>query len=136
MTDYANSFVLKGGLIFTVWEIEQRRATRDIDFLGSLERNVEDIVQILKAAVVTLAPEDGLVFDTNTIQGEARLRSNHRIPSFHRRILYHKKNSEASQLRSFKIITQIRLYFAFQCTLLHPTGNLLPGLSYRRQHLR
>ena len=73
MTDYANSFVLKGGLIFTVWEIEQRRATRGIDFLGSLERNVEDIVQILKAAVVTLAPEDGLVFNTNTIQVEERL---------------------------------------------------------------
>ncbi len=73
ITESANSFVLKGGLIFTVWEIEQRRATRDIDFLGSLERNVKDIVQILKAAVETLAPEDGLVFDANTIQVEERL---------------------------------------------------------------
>ncbi len=72
-TEYANSFILKGGLIFTVWEIEQRRATRDIDFLGSLERNVEDIVQILRAVVATLAPEDGLVFDANTIQVEERL---------------------------------------------------------------
>lgn len=68
MTESANSFVLKGGLIFTVWEIEQRRATRDIDFLGSLERNTEVVVQILKAAVSTLVSEDGLIFDASTIQ--------------------------------------------------------------------
>lgn len=72
-TEYANSLVLKGGLIFTVWEIEQRRATRDIDFLGSLERDTEIIIQILKEAVATLAPEDGLVFDASTIQVEERL---------------------------------------------------------------
>ncbi len=34
---------------------------------------MEAIVQILKAAVATLAPEDGLVFDANTIQVEERL---------------------------------------------------------------
>lgn len=72
-TEYANSFVLKGGLIFTVWEIKQRRATRDIDFLGSLERNTEMIVQILQAAIATSVPEDGLVFDANTIQVTERL---------------------------------------------------------------
>lgn len=72
-TEYANNFVLKGGLIFTVWEIEQRRSTRDIDFLGSLKQNTEAVVQILKAAVITLVPEDGLNFDANTIQVEERL---------------------------------------------------------------
>ena len=72
-TEYANNFVLKGGLIFTVWEIEQRRSTRDIDFLGSLKQNTEAIIQILKAAITTLVPEDGLNFDANTIQVEERL---------------------------------------------------------------
>ncbi len=72
-TKYINSFVLKGGLIFTVWEIEQRRTTRDIDFLGSLERNTEMIVQILQTAIATPVPEDGLFFDANTIQVTERL---------------------------------------------------------------
>ncbi len=72
-TKYVNNFVLKGGLIFTVWEIEQRRATRDIDFLGSLERNTEMIAQILQTAIATPAPEDGLFFDVNTIQVAERL---------------------------------------------------------------
>ncbi|WP_345345816.1 nucleotidyl transferase AbiEii/AbiGii toxin family protein [Candidatus Villigracilis affinis] len=60
-------------MIFTVWEIEQRRATRDIDFLGSLERNTEMIVQILQTAIATPVPEDGLRFDANTIQVTERL---------------------------------------------------------------
>jgi len=72
-TKHANSFVLKGGLIFTVWEIEQRRATRDIDFLGSLERNTKTIIQILKETTALLLPEDGLFFEVNTIQVEERL---------------------------------------------------------------
>lgn len=72
-TKYASSFVLKGGLIFTAWEIEQRRATRDIDFLGSLDCNTETIVQILQTAIATPAPEDGLFFDPNTIQVTERL---------------------------------------------------------------
>lgn len=30
----ADSFVLKGALLFRVWDIPDSRATRDIDFLG------------------------------------------------------------------------------------------------------
>jgi len=72
-TKFADSFVLKGGLIFTAWDIQQRRPTRDIDLLGSLERETEVIVQILKAIADIPASEDGLFFDANTIQAEERL---------------------------------------------------------------
>ncbi len=72
-TKHVNSFVLKGGLIFTVWEIDQRRTTRDIDFLGSLEQNKEMIIQVLQTVIAIPAPEDGLVFDANTIQVTERL---------------------------------------------------------------
>ncbi len=72
-TEFANSFVLKGGLIFTAWEMERRRPTRDIDLLGSLERETEIITHILKAVAATLGPADGLDFDANTIQVEERL---------------------------------------------------------------
>lgn len=72
-TQFASSFILKGGLIFTAWDIQQRRSTRDIDLLGSLERKTEIIVQTLKAIAAAPAPEDGLFFDVNTIQVEERL---------------------------------------------------------------
>ena len=72
-TEFADSFVLKGGLIFTAWDIQQRRPTRDIDLLGSLERETETIVQILTAVAAVPVSEDGLFFDANTIQAEERL---------------------------------------------------------------
>jgi len=72
-TEFANSFILKGGLIFTAWDIQKRRPTRDIDLLGSLERDAEVITQIIKAAAETLALEDGLFFDSKTIQVEEKL---------------------------------------------------------------
>lgn len=72
-TEYASQFILKGGLIFTAWNIAQRRATRDIDLLGLLERNAEIIVEILKATAATAVPDDGLSFDASTIQVKERL---------------------------------------------------------------
>jgi len=72
-TEFANSFILKGGLIFTAWDIQQRRPTRDIDLLGSLERDADAITQIIKAAAEILVPEDGLFFDSKTVQVEEKL---------------------------------------------------------------
>lgn len=34
-TSYADKFILKGGLLFYVWNLTMRRPTRDIDFRGS-----------------------------------------------------------------------------------------------------
>ncbi len=36
-TPYVDSFVLKGALLFRVWDIPDSRATRDIDFLAYLD---------------------------------------------------------------------------------------------------
>lgn len=66
-TKYANNFILKGGLIFTVWEIPLRRPTKDIDFLGNFDNRKETMLEALKAAIAVTAPEDGLEFDANTI---------------------------------------------------------------------
>lgn len=71
-TKYANDFILKGGLIFTVWEIPLRRPTKDIDFLGSFDNRKETMFEALKTAIAVEVPQDGLEFDINTILIEER----------------------------------------------------------------
>lgn len=71
-TKYANDFILKGGLIFTVWEIPLRRPTKDIDFLGSFGNRKETMLEALKAAIAVEVPEDGVEFDINTIMIEEK----------------------------------------------------------------
>jgi len=34
VSEYRNRFVLKGGMLVTVWASDQGRFTRDVDFLG------------------------------------------------------------------------------------------------------
>lgn len=71
-TKYASSFILKGGLIFTVWEISLRRPTKDIDLLGVFGNRKETIFEALKAAIAVEVLEDGVEFDANTIMIEER----------------------------------------------------------------
>jgi predicted nucleotidyltransferase component of viral defense system len=71
-TKYANDFILKGGLIFTVWDIPLRRPTKDIDFLGSFDNRKETMHEALKTAIDVEVPEDGIEFDVNTIAIEEK----------------------------------------------------------------
>jgi predicted nucleotidyltransferase component of viral defense system len=77
-TSYANDFILKGGLMFYGLDIPMRRTTRDIDFLGTAKNMQKDILSVFHAAVSVPFPEDGVLFDTNTLhlsqnQAEANL---------------------------------------------------------------
>ncbi|MGC1375655.1 MAG: nucleotidyl transferase AbiEii/AbiGii toxin family protein [Anaerolineales bacterium] len=62
-TEYADNFILKGGLVFHGWQIPLRRPTKDMDFLGLLENQQEGIVQAIEAAISVSAPEDDVNFD-------------------------------------------------------------------------
>jgi predicted nucleotidyltransferase component of viral defense system len=66
-TQYANDFILKGGLVLYSWELPLRRPTKDIDFLGFLESRKEVIDQVIKAALSISVPEDGMNFDLTTL---------------------------------------------------------------------
>jgi len=63
-------FVLKGALMFTVWQSPFSRPTRDIDLLGSLDNSVEHAVSAVRAICQEPAPKDGLRFDAKSIVGE------------------------------------------------------------------
>ena len=69
-SSYRRQFVLKGALMFTVWQSPFPRPTRDIDLLGHLDNAVEHVVSAVQAICREPAPEDGLRFDAENIAGE------------------------------------------------------------------
>jgi hypothetical protein len=66
---HADSFVLKGALLFTVWQIPERRTTLDIDFLARYDNQVASIAAVMKDVCNVSVVPDGLVFDSENIQG-------------------------------------------------------------------
>lgn len=68
---YRDQFVLKGALMFSVWEAPFLRTTRDIDLLGHLDNSLEYITHVIGEICRQPVPEDGLQFDEKTIAGES-----------------------------------------------------------------
>lgn len=66
-TKYAAKFILKGGLLFYVWNVPLRRPTRDIDFRGYVTSDSERLLHIFSEVAGVSAPEDGLVFNLDSI---------------------------------------------------------------------
>lgn len=69
-TKYADKFILKGGLLFYVWNLPLRRPTRDIDFRGYVSSKGKDLLKIIKEVIAESVPEDGIVFDSQSISVE------------------------------------------------------------------
>lgn len=67
---YAKSFILKGALMFTVWNVPARRTTVDIDFLARFDNKIKEIEQVMREICNAKIPPDGLKFDAKTIKGE------------------------------------------------------------------
>ncbi len=69
-TKYAAKFILKGGLLFYVWNVPLRRPTKDIDFRGYVANDRENLLGIFKEVAGVSAPEEGIVFDLDSISIE------------------------------------------------------------------
>jgi hypothetical protein len=67
---YADAFVLKGALLFRVWDTPDTRATRDIDFLAYVERSPKNLAAIFRE-ISTVQDDDGLVFDPDSVTAQA-----------------------------------------------------------------
>lgn len=68
-SDYAESFVLKGALLFMAWKPDyQRRTTMDIDLLGFTESSLKNLEQIAKEICEIKVEEDGIEFDSENIR--------------------------------------------------------------------
>ncbi len=71
MSEYAENFCLKGGVLLYVYSRERSRPTLDIDFLGT---NIPNELESLKSAFRDICsmhyPLDGVTFDTASISAE------------------------------------------------------------------
>jgi len=63
---HRDSYILKGGMLVTQWLDHDNRETRDADFLGFGEADVETI-RATFAEIMSIAADDGLEFDTDAL---------------------------------------------------------------------
>jgi predicted nucleotidyltransferase component of viral defense system len=70
ISEFKDRFLLKGALLFSIWNTDLHRPTRDADFLSFGASDVDGLVATFKQ-ICALAGDvdDGLVFDINSIQG-------------------------------------------------------------------
>lgn len=64
---YAQRFVLKGGLLFHVWQYALRRPTRDVDLQATTENSVEYVTAIIKDICHQPVEPDGIEFNPEQI---------------------------------------------------------------------
>ncbi len=67
VSEYANDFLLKGGLLFWVWKEDFHRPTKDMDLLGF----GSDDITLLKdkfRKIISIEQDDGLFFDPTKLQ--------------------------------------------------------------------
>ncbi len=65
-----NHFVLKGAMLFALWGGSMYRATRDLDFTGYGEKEIDWLRQAVREICATPCPADGLTFNAETVQAE------------------------------------------------------------------
>ena len=66
---YADHFLLKGALLFTLWYDMPHRTTRDADLLGFGASDLESIAQTF-SAIACVEVEDGITFDPASVSVE------------------------------------------------------------------
>lgn len=69
-SEFHSKFVLKGSLLFSVWNDELHRPTKDADLLGFGSNDAQDIFDVFKDVCEMEMPEDGLNFDLSTLKIE------------------------------------------------------------------
>jgi len=67
---YRDQFVLKGALMFIIWQAPFPRATRDIDLLGRMPNDVDSVTTAVKDICHVPVSHDGLRFAPETVSGE------------------------------------------------------------------
>ncbi len=62
-SDFASVLVVKGATMLRVWNGAIARPTRDVDFLGRVDRSPEAVEAVLRSCITVDVPDDGLTFD-------------------------------------------------------------------------
>lgn len=67
---YADRFILKGAMLFSVWADIPYRATGDLDLLGVGDSTAARLVEIFRAVCETVVPPDGVEFLADTVRAD------------------------------------------------------------------
>lgn len=67
---HSEKFILKGALLFTVWDVQASRATMDIDLLGKVKNDLEGIASVMKEICSQSVEADGIQFEPSTVKTE------------------------------------------------------------------
>jgi hypothetical protein len=70
VSENADRFVLKGSMLFHVWNRKMHRPTRDLDLLGFGPHDPQSVRQAIIEILRTEVPEDGLWFDEKSLDVE------------------------------------------------------------------
>ena len=65
---YADRFLLKGAMLFVLWDEKTHRPTHDLDLLGFGYSEKEDLAQTFREVAVVPVAGDGLVFDPASVE--------------------------------------------------------------------
>lgn len=68
---YADQFVLKGAMLFSIWSEEAHRPTRDIDFLKFGDARSEDLETIFREVAQISVEDDGIEFIPESVRAAA-----------------------------------------------------------------
>lgn len=66
MSAHRDRFVLKGGMLVTIWVSDDNRVTRDADFLGHGDSNPDRLVSDFRE-IMGVESDDGLIFDIDAL---------------------------------------------------------------------
>lgn len=66
MSAHRDRFVLKGGMLVTIWVSDDNRVTRDADFLGHGDSNPDQLVFDFRE-IMGIESDDGLIFDIDAL---------------------------------------------------------------------
>lgn len=66
----ADRFLLKGAMLFVVWDEKTHRPTRDLDLLGFGSTEKADLIRVFAAVAAVPVVDDGIVFDPESVQAD------------------------------------------------------------------
>lgn len=69
-SEWRDQFLLKGALLFSVWNQEPHRPTRDADFLGLMQPEIARLKNIFSSLCIKARVEDGIEFDPDSVYVE------------------------------------------------------------------
>ena len=67
---YGERFILKGAMLFLLWDAASSRTTRDIDLMGFGESNLNELGRVFRDVCLQTVPDDGLRFVPDSVRVE------------------------------------------------------------------